>query len=199
MITFKVTKSKLPYKLRNLGKDILPFINDYIFRRINSDLEHAVGLIAKTYIYQKLKRTTGKIGESMTPDKQRVNQYSSLYGFYFDTRKAYWSKLHISEDASKTVVTIKPKKGTALAVPARGGPADIKTGRKQPSDYGGRFERRKGTNVLTRGDTAYFTLHRAIAVRPSISYWELSNELEYRLQPSINRLALQAVERFAKQ
>jgi hypothetical protein len=196
MISIKVKKITVPESLRGLDKTVKHLINNAVFADI--DLHRAVHSVRTNYLYKELKKNTGKLGESMTPEKRKLNQYASVFGFYFDPRIAPHAATQISEGAG--IKTIKAPTGKKLAIPV--GPAKRVRSRLSPRDFGGSSDANSvfavKKNVLFKKHAGirgvpYFILKNQIQVPQRVYSENLRIEFGKELTPQINRIAVKAL------
>lgn len=196
MITLKVKTGgiPLPAHLKNLGSTVRPIVNRYIYANLDDPLRKAMKTLARTYIYQKLQKETGKIQKSMTPEKRLLNQYASTYGFYFDPRIAPHASTQIPS-GDPGMVRISGK-GKQLAIPLTDGPASKKGKRYSPKSLKGNWYVFRGTNILCReGETTgYFALKPSVLIPQRVFGEQLAYDLNRELAPVINKLAAQALK-----
>jgi len=183
------SKVLIPEKFKSFGKDLKVKINDYMYRNMN--LIGAIHRVRDNYLYKRLTKDTGKLGKSMTPEKVKINQYSSFYGFYFDPKIAPHASTQIPEnDRGGTTIVGRNKK---LAIPFPNGPADVRGRRVSPKSLGGGFTAKKG--LLFKDKVPYFILKSSVFVPQRVFASGLVAEFEREITPQINKLALEAVQR----
>lgn len=102
MIEIRTKKITIPESLKGMDKRVKKLVTDSIYT--NLDVQRAVHAVRTNYVYKKLKKATGKLGDSMTPEKRRINQYAPIFGFYLNPRIAPHAYTQISEGAAiKTI------------------------------------------------------------------------------------------------
>jgi len=200
MIEIRVKKVTIPDSLKDLDKTYKTLINDYLFR--NLDIPRIVHYVRDNYVYKKLKRSTGKLGESMTPEKRKINQYASIYGFYFDSRIAPHADTQISEGIG--IKTITAHGDGKLAIPVKGGPAYRVRSRLSPRDFGGTSGPNsaflaRGRKLFLKGSgtsgVPYFILKHQVQIPQRVYAGELLNRFQNELHRQVNSIAVKALGR----
>jgi len=197
MIEIKVKKITIPESLRGLDKKIKHLVTTEVFASL--DIQRAVHSVRTNYLYKVLKKNTGKLGDSMTPEKRKLNQYASVFGFYFDSRIAPHAATQISEGAYIKTITAHGEGNLAIPI----GPAKRVRSRLTPKDFGGSSDSSSAFRVRnkvlllkhagSRG-VPYFILKRQVQIPQRVYSQNLLREFEREINPQINKIALKAVQ-----
>lgn len=199
------------YELKKKLEGLRTFVNDYVFSNIDAALSRIRSNAVRNQIYNKVERKTGSLGRSLQEYKQKINQYTSDFGLFFNPA---FSR-SIGTNVGYGAALITPKKRKWLTVPwnksvanslyyMNGLAGDTKSVQdipgikvamlkgKTPIWYTGKRVKGKYENPVAIGKKAVFVQRR-------ISPYEIHTQLDNEVSKNINRLANKAVAEFMRQ
>lgn len=104
----------LPKKVAGLTR----FVNEFVYNHIDTDLRRIRQKVVD-FIYSHIQNPgrPKRLDRATIDYKQKINQYSSTYGIWFN----YLAAPHLSTIIGDTSVLVKPRKGKYLTIPNTAG------------------------------------------------------------------------------
>jgi hypothetical protein len=186
MITIKATYNyKDLVTITNALKGLRSFVSEYVYARDASVIRRAKAN-AIDYIYSKVKRREGNLGDALTIDSNR-GMGGSRYDVYFDEKMAPHADTHIG------------RQGSYATIVARGKPMLFNV----KESYGGNYKASKSSSLRKRkikaADDEGIRRAKMVRVKRSISWAKLSGMIENDMADGLISLANKGINKFLRQ